>query len=467
MPKLLWEPMSNDKGPLVKIALVDDYDEIRELVTFMLESHLNAQVTAFPTGNSAIQAFRLKFDYDIVISDMNMPDGGGADLYLYLRNVGNEVPFIFLTTEIPQKHPQLKNTILKAYGHITKPFTDSDLVKVIKDSLNLGTQTPTYVPVHINLLRKITQVNAPLFVKINDNKFIKVTNEGSVFSEADYVKYEQKGLTHLHTESTFIDRLLKEFRKESLSEDAFNNNTLAEAAEKVSINVDLMRSAAEKMGWTKDIVDLASDNLKRGLALAKMHQELQSVFFQFLRIERLGFADHCSLLVLLTTGIAKGLNLGSPKVIRQLTFASLFHDATLTDSQYNEKQKLVKFIERKENLHLKDVKDVMIHSAKAADLVRNWDFSPPGAEDIIFSHHESPAGTGFPVGKKAIEIEEIPALFIIAEDLVDFFLEGDGSPDLKAYLESRKTKYNKEPFQKIYESVRQKIEGWNISRKQA
>lgn len=442
----------------LKIALVDDYEEIRDLVTFMVEANMDATVISFSSGNQAIAKFKEDFDYDVVITDMNMPDGNGADVYMYLRSSGNEVPVIFLTTEIPEKQAQLKTVKLKAYGHITKPFTDEDLVSSIKKSLNMEDRKDTYVPVNIKLLRKLQVIHAPLFIKINDQKYVKVANENSTFGETEYLKYYQKGVLQLYTESEYIDQLIKEFRKESLSEDAFNNASLSEAAENVSINVDMMKSVADKLGYTKEVVQMAEENLSRALALAKNHPELRAVFQQFLKIERYGYADHCTLMILLTTGLARQIGIVNPKVVRQLTFAALFHDACLKETQYHDKKKYLKMIERKENLHSKDVKEVMTHTARAAELVRNWDFCPSGSAEIIFTHHENPQGTGFPMGLKASEIDELSALFIIAEDLVLNIIDFSGAPDLKAFLQAREPYYKAEPYNKIFSTLKQSIE---------
>ena len=69
-----------------KILIVDDYDEIRELVGFILESNMDVQVLQESSGFAAIETLKKNSDVQMVISDLNMPNGTGIDILKYLHS---------------------------------------------------------------------------------------------------------------------------------------------------------------------------------------------------------------------------------------------------------------------------------------------------------------------------------------------------------------------------------------------
>ncbi|MEE1763254.1 MULTISPECIES: response regulator transcription factor [unclassified Streptomyces] len=78
-----------------RLLVVDEEEGIRSMLTMALE-FLGHQVTAAATGRQALQAVT-RYDPDLILLDVNLPDLSGFEVCRTLRERGNAVPVLFLT----------------------------------------------------------------------------------------------------------------------------------------------------------------------------------------------------------------------------------------------------------------------------------------------------------------------------------------------------------------------------------
>jgi PAS domain S-box-containing protein len=140
----LQEPHQNDQPTTrvttlngVKILVVDDEADIRELITFILEEH-GAQVIAATSASEALEAFT-QFLPDILISDIGMPNIDGYTLMRQVRalapNQGGQTPAIALTAYAGEFNE--KQALAVGFDkHIAKPVEPEHLVQVISSLVN-------------------------------------------------------------------------------------------------------------------------------------------------------------------------------------------------------------------------------------------------------------------------------------------------------------------------------------------
>lgn len=116
---------------MIRILAVDDSPAMREMVSIALKA-AGFDVTAAVDGVSALQLAR-KSTYDLVLSDVNMPDMNGIALIRALRAepAYKYTPILMLTTEAS---PERKNEGRQAgaTGWIVKPFDPEQLVATMK-----------------------------------------------------------------------------------------------------------------------------------------------------------------------------------------------------------------------------------------------------------------------------------------------------------------------------------------------
>jgi CheY-like chemotaxis protein len=123
----LHEPTS----PL-KILIVDDQEIIRELISEILCSD-GHDITVAATGVEALLHLN-KAQYDLIISDLSMPDMTGSQLASEIRAKGNKIPFILLTGFGDEMLAQ-GSTPPGVDLVLSKPVTSASLYQAIKKIL--------------------------------------------------------------------------------------------------------------------------------------------------------------------------------------------------------------------------------------------------------------------------------------------------------------------------------------------
>ncbi|MBI5376614.1 MAG: response regulator [Candidatus Schekmanbacteria bacterium] len=111
-----------------KILVVDDEKIIGELVRDMLEDE--GYIIDFAENGFAAKDMLLQSDYDYVISDINMPDMDGIELYFWIKKEMEMMSdkMVFITGD---SYNQRTRDFFDEFTvpRIDKPFSKSDLTE--------------------------------------------------------------------------------------------------------------------------------------------------------------------------------------------------------------------------------------------------------------------------------------------------------------------------------------------------
>ncbi len=121
-----------------KVLVVDDDDLVRPTVSAMLGA-LHFDVVEAPSGKEALQ-FVSEADFDLILTDLFMPQFDGLELILKIREMASETPIILMTgggKYFPSESEGLNDltTSAELFGAsfvINKPFRKADLAKIIE-----------------------------------------------------------------------------------------------------------------------------------------------------------------------------------------------------------------------------------------------------------------------------------------------------------------------------------------------
>ena len=103
----------------VRILVVDDEPGVREMLTDALNLQGYA-VTAAGDGFEALKQLR-EGEFELVVSDINMPKVDGYELLERMRNLGDSTPVILLTAR-GEKADLARGFRVGADDYVTKPF---------------------------------------------------------------------------------------------------------------------------------------------------------------------------------------------------------------------------------------------------------------------------------------------------------------------------------------------------------
>ena len=110
------------------ILLVDDSRTVRQLLKLVLAKHLSCEITEAQDGLEALKMLS-RSAYDLVITDINMPNMNGLALTRKIRGeLALDVPIIIVTTMGKEKDRD-KGLELGANSYVTKPIQAPGLIR--------------------------------------------------------------------------------------------------------------------------------------------------------------------------------------------------------------------------------------------------------------------------------------------------------------------------------------------------
>ncbi len=117
---------------LKKILVVDDDDELRNMLQEVLSS-LDYFPIGVEDGEQALKQLKIQ-DFDLVISDIRMPNMDGMTLLKNIKQTSPELPVVIITA-FPTSCPSQKAMQEGADGYLAKPFRIERIDELMHDLL--------------------------------------------------------------------------------------------------------------------------------------------------------------------------------------------------------------------------------------------------------------------------------------------------------------------------------------------
>ncbi len=117
-----------------KILIIDDEDTIREVFSELLKEK-GYSVEEAERGNKGIEITR-KFNPDIILLDMNLPDISGMDILSFVKESNIAAEVIIITAYGTIKNA-VEATRLGAYDYLQKPVDNEELLLVVSRALEV------------------------------------------------------------------------------------------------------------------------------------------------------------------------------------------------------------------------------------------------------------------------------------------------------------------------------------------
>jgi two-component system chemotaxis response regulator CheY len=112
------------------ILVTDDSAIMRMFLVLNMRRMLRVNITEAVNGRDAL-AKLMNGKFDLLLTDMNMPEMGGAELVRAVRTgLKSDIPIIIITTKGEMKDRDLGMS-LGANGYLTKPVEVKELIKTI------------------------------------------------------------------------------------------------------------------------------------------------------------------------------------------------------------------------------------------------------------------------------------------------------------------------------------------------
>ncbi|HRO49103.1 MAG TPA: response regulator [Hyphomicrobium sp.] len=123
----------------MRILLIEDEPLLGEAVaTHLKKVHAVDWLQSLDTASEAIQAIA----YDLILLDLNLPDGDGLDLLRAIRGSGQHVPVIIITAQ-DRIRDRIEGLNAGADDYVLKPFDLGELTARIHSVQRRVTAMPS------------------------------------------------------------------------------------------------------------------------------------------------------------------------------------------------------------------------------------------------------------------------------------------------------------------------------------
>lgn len=444
----------------LKILIVDDEPDIRDLIICMISENYDADFFEFSNANETI-GFLKEFIQrgekpDLCISDMNMPNGNGLVLYQFIRTNLPNLPFILSTSDNWSNHKCFHGLYS---GYIQKPFNDEEWATIINKFLIKEETIPqksddAYISLSLGILKTISKINCFLYLKVADSNYLKVCLPDTFFDEELVKKYQEKKETHLYVAKFDFKKLVHEF-VENINTKILMQMSTTVSLDQIGLSSNvfaILKKAVTSFGWSEEVEKLAKQNILITFSYLASNEQIKQLFEDFKKAKTDYLLSHSLLISFITTAMLKESHWVDEAYLR-LTMAAIFHDISLDIELCKNERKIESAINLKLPYNKEEQHIILSHPKLSLEIVNKLNYFPELAKIIIKQHHEKPDGSGYPSHLTTHELLPITAIFILAEELAILFLSKSNFAEIKADWMQLSSRYSDEKFKPYYNII--------------
>jgi putative nucleotidyltransferase with HDIG domain len=405
------------------ILIVEDDQFFREAIRDTLKKKFN--ILEASNGLEAKDVLLTEVP-DLILSDIQMPKMSGLELLIWLKT-NHKIPVIIMTgfSMILETKSAFD---LGARGFIAKPFKNADLLNTIESILSAKPKEylveltdKDFCKVSIEEFVSRPKIDFDLFIKLSENKFIKIAHQGQEIPLEKVRYYKEKNVKYLHVHRLDFHKVVK-FNLEvakiiSARSDVdkekkvnFLKHTGDVILEKTFIDGLDKNSISE----AKAFLDLAIDEIAESpdnldiLTMLNSHSD-------YIYAHSLGVALYGTL-------IAQKIGIESSVTLFKISVAGLFHDI-------GKKEISRDLLEKPRHLCSMEERSLIeSHAMRGYEILSAMPNIPSEVAQIVLEHHEDYEGQGYPNNRKKNDLHPVSKVIQLANIFMDHVLPPPNSP---------------------------------------
>lgn len=396
-----------------KILVIDDDDIFLGALTSVLKQ-MGFQTVSCPDAQGAISIFEIDH-YDLVISDIKLSGSlSGVDLLQKFKDSKPNIPFILMTgfAELSETSDAYKHG---PDGFLAKPFKKEDILLLIEqfehtDQITEGVNTDdAFCKVNLDDFVSGKHIQADIYIRLQENKFVKIAHSGENIPLDRIKAYKQKGIFHLYLKredfQKYVDlslTLTPLVMKNSGINREKKLNFLKHATDVIQTEIHLKGVSEETFAHATTVLENSLNILTENQSLFNMLQSLNQ-HSDMMFSHNLGVSLYSCM-------IAKKLGWHSLNTLFKLSVGGLLHDIG--------KKEIDKTILNKPRREMtKEEVDIYeTHPMKGMEIVSSIQGIPSDIIQIIGQHHENCLGAGYPMKVSKMKIHPLAKVVSVANE---------------------------------------------------
>jgi|GEM_PF-1510325 len=383
--------------------------------------------------------------------------GSSKTLVRAIVELGQKAAFIVCGTD-EKVVGEFKNT------DITVAFLQTDLVrenlnKTVK-SLELTGRIPLfeeneseYMAIRADLLPELSPLQANVYMLILDGRYVPIFKKGDRITERDIQHFIEKVPDQIFYFRREECEDLLDTQLERL-EEAFTESPMdtGKVERVIAENFGLVRDVVTQIGFTPEAQRVAVNSVMVTIQLLGSKPSLRPILESLRSKEGSYITAHSIYLGKVACALAHKIGWRSQSTYFKLSLAAFLHDMPLKDDPLARVFDLSS-AEQSGRFSPEELREIRMHPARGAEYARQFQEIPSEVEQIVAQHHERPDGSGFPRGLVVRYFTPLSALFVIAQDLIEY---ADEHEDLSFddFFSKKDLEYHVGIFRKLSRALR-------------
>ncbi len=447
-------PDSN--SPEVRVLLVFREEALLKQSTAILESlypkHLS--ITHRPLLQEGVEVLEnTTTPFQLVIFDHYSASQSIVKMFL---NMGTGSHFILVSNDktILQSYPTMGSIYLDAaadYGTSLEKELGR-LIEASKIPIAQKASEEVYVAMPIQAILASKPLRMDVYVKLGEGRYVRFLRKGDEAEPEQIKRYQEKNAEGLfYVRKSDCEILLRQ-RADAINEAAKKVPiTKSDNAKQFNSSYNLVKDVVKQVGFTQEAQNIAKNSVAMTLKAIGTRPQLTSILQELRKKDGNYTVSHSLMLGQVACAIAHKIGWHSSSTFFKLSLAAFMHDIALNDSRLAQVTSL-EVAKSAGGYSDEELNIIKTHPGRAAEYSQQFSEIPPDVDQIIMQHHESPDGKGFPRELGAKFISPLAALFIIAHEMVDCFMD-EPEATVESFLLQNQSRYNAGQFKKIVSAL--------------
>lgn len=395
------------------VLIVDDDEILRHGMKAILEAE-GFEVGEAGDGAEAKQALSER-RFTLIVSDVEMPKLDGVQLLKLVKDGG--LAQVLLISEFSHALQHRHAVALGADGFINKPFRKEDFVQAVRAALEAGADEAAasleadYVPVPVSDFVTGSVLRVDLYVKLSNQKYLKIGNKGGAFAPERALSYQAKGVRWFHMIKA--DFAYYVGFNMNLAQ-AVHTTDRIECARKIRLTMHVTEnliSALTQAGLNREQLEDASNVVMNAVDLIASNPPTLKLLES---MEVCGsLSSHSIAVAIWSCLIARQVKWEGQSTYFRLAICALFHDVGEKEMS-DDVNKKARWEMTKQERKIHEG-----HTIRGRDILLSVPGMPEDVATVALQHHELTNGGGYPYGLKLHQIHPFARIISVADNLCE------------------------------------------------
>ncbi len=313
-----------------------------------------------------------------------------------------------------------------------------------------------FCQVGVPLLATLSSVNADIYIRLSDQKYVKLFKAGTTLTPTELEKLlRSRKVRSLFVKTAECEEMINDLSREL---QRLLNSPPVPALQGDQLLLEsheLIQDASHKLGFTPEIQNLADKHLRLMLKQIGGNPQLNQVLALALKSAAKFVPHHSLLLGHVACAIALQMEWPSESTFKKLAMAALFHDFGFSNPEFAKVSSPQELQAARAQWGPEAQEEIMGHPFRNSEILRHLPEATEEVLTLVLQHHERPDGSGFPNALKTHQMMALSSFFIVANEIVESYFKDPIQFNFRQFLESRKASYDGGAFRKIWQNLSQ------------